>query len=42
VHAYAILPIGGPMGKFGPTARGKLSEFVYLDNWGEPYTAVGE
>jgi nitroreductase len=42
VHSYAILPIGWPMGKFGPTARGKLSEFVYLDNWGEPYTAVGE
>lgn len=42
VHSYAILPIGWPMGKFGPTGRGKLSEFVYLDNWGEPYTAVGD
>ena len=40
VHSYAILPIGWPMGKFGPTGRGKLSDFVYLDNWGEPYSAV--
>lgn len=42
VHSYAILPIGWPMGKFGPTGRGKLSDFVYLDNWGEPYPAVSE
>ena len=42
VHSYAILPIGWPMGKFGPTGRGKLSDFVYLDNWGEAYPAVSE
>ncbi len=29
-HSYAILPIGYPMGKFGPTGRGKMSEFVFM------------
>ncbi len=40
VHSYAILPIGWPMGKFGPVGRGPLKEIVYQDRWGEPYTAV--
>ena len=35
VHSYAILPIGYPMGKFGPVGRGELGDFVYLDRWGE-------
>ncbi len=42
VHSYAILPIGYPMGKFGPVGRGRLSEFVYLDRWEQPYPAVAE
>jgi nitroreductase len=37
VHSYAILPIGWPMGNFGPVGRGPLSEFVYADRWGQPY-----
>jgi nitroreductase len=40
VHSYAILPIGYPMGKFGPVGRGKLSDFVYLDKWEQPYPAA--
>jgi nitroreductase len=40
VHSYAILPIGYPMGKFGPVKRAPLSEVVYQDRWGEPYRAV--
>jgi len=40
VHSYAILPVGYPMGKFGPVGRGKLSEIVFQDRWGEPYPAV--
>jgi nitroreductase len=40
VHSYAILPIGYPMGKFGPVGRGKLSDFVYLDKWEQPYPVV--
>ena len=37
VHSYAILPIGYPMGNFGPVRRGPLSDVVYQDRWGEPY-----
>ena len=40
VHSYAILPIGWPMGKFGPVGRGDLGQFVYLDRWGETWDAV--
>ena len=40
VHSYAILPIGWPMGKFGPVKRGPLAEIVYQDKWGQPYAAV--
>jgi hypothetical protein len=40
VHSYAILPVGYPMGKFGPVGRGKLSDIVYQDKWGQPYQAV--
>jgi len=37
VHSYAIIPIGWPMGKFGPVGRGPLADFVYLDRWGQAY-----
>jgi len=40
VHSYAILPIGWPMGNFGPLGRGPLSDVVYQDRWGQPYLAV--
>ena len=40
VHSYAILPIGLPMGRFGPVGRGPLSEVVYLDRWGEAWPAA--
>jgi len=40
VHSYAILPIGYPMGKFGPVGRGPLAEIVYQDRWGNPYPGV--
>jgi nitroreductase len=39
-HSYAILPIGYPMGRFGPVGRGPLSEVVYLDRWGQPYPGI--
>jgi nitroreductase len=41
MHSYAIIPIGYPMGKFGPTRRAPLSEVVYLDRWGEPWPGGG-
>ena len=40
VHSYAILPIGYPMGNFGPLGRGPLSEVVYLDDWGKAYPGL--
>jgi nitroreductase len=40
VHSYAILPIGYPMGNFGPVGRGPLSDIVYQDRWGNPYPAA--
>ncbi|MGY8960233.1 MAG: hypothetical protein ACKVKG_12080, partial [Alphaproteobacteria bacterium] len=40
VHSYAILPIGYPMGNFGPVGRGDLSDFVFQDNWGRAYDAI--
>jgi nitroreductase len=40
VHSYAILPIGWPMGKFGPVKRGPLAEIVFQDRWGEPYRGL--
>src|SRR5689334_14754810 len=39
-HSYAILPIGYPMGRFGPIGRGSLTEVVYLDGWGKPYPGI--
>jgi len=39
VHSYAILPIGYPMGKFGPVRRAALKDVVYQDRWGQPYSA---
>lgn len=37
VHSYAILPIGWPMGKFGPVGRTKLEDVVFNERWGQPY-----
>ena len=37
VHSYAILPIGYPMGKFGPVGRTALNEVVFAEKWGVPY-----
>ena len=40
VHSYAILPIGYPMGKFGPVGRGPLADIVFEDRWGRPYKGL--
>ena len=36
VHSYAILPIGYPMGRFGPIRRSAVGEVVWQDRWGQP------
>lgn len=40
VHSYAILPIGYPMGRFGPVGRAPLAEIVYQDHWEQPYPGL--
>ena len=37
VHSYALLPIGYPIGRFGPVRRIPLADVVFEDRWGEPY-----
>src|SRR3954449_10067116 len=36
MHSYALLPIGYPMGRFGPVRRIPLADIVYEDRWGQP------
>ena len=36
----AIIPIGYPMGNFGPTSRGNLADFVSLDRVGQSWDAL--
>jgi nitroreductase len=38
-HSYALLPIGYPLGRFGPVRRIALEEIVYADRWGETYSS---
>ena len=37
VHSYAILPIGWPMGRFGPVGRTVLADVVFSETWGQRY-----
>ena len=37
ISSYAILPIGYPLGRFGPVGRGPLANVVYKDRWGQAY-----
>jgi nitroreductase len=36
-HSYALIPIGYPMGRFGPVRRAPLTEVVFENRWGQPY-----
>jgi nitroreductase len=40
VHSYAIVPIGYPLGRFGPVGRGSLANIVYEDRWEKPYPGL--
>jgi hypothetical protein len=40
VHSYALLPIGYPMGRFGPVRRIALANAVYKEGWDQPYGAA--
>jgi hypothetical protein len=37
VHSYALLPIGYPMGRFGPVRRVALADVVYENKWSQVY-----
>jgi nitroreductase len=37
VHSYGLLPLGYPMGRFGPVRRVPLADVVYEDRWGQTY-----
>jgi nitroreductase len=37
VHSYALLPIGYPMGRFGPVRRVPLTDVVFENRWGQVY-----
>lgn len=37
VHSYAILPLGFPVGKFGPVRRAPLSAVVFAEKWGRAW-----
>ena len=37
VHSYALIPIGYPMGRFGPVRRAPLADVAYAERWGQPY-----
>ncbi len=34
ISTWALMPIGYPLGKFGPVARRPLAEVVHADRWG--------
>ena len=36
-HSYALIPIGYPLGNFGPVRRTALSDVVFADRWGQAY-----
>ena len=38
-HSYALLPIGWPLGRFGPVGRVPVEEVAFLDRWGDRYPA---
>ena len=41
VHSYALIPLGYPMGRFGPVRRIALSDVVFEDRWGRAYQDLG-
>ncbi len=40
VHSYAILPIGWPLGRFGPVRRTPLADVVRGSRWDEPWAGA--
>jgi nitroreductase len=36
-HTFAIIPIGYPLGNFGPVSRAPVEQVTFLDRWGGKY-----
>ena len=36
-HTFAIIPIGYPLGRFGPVSRAPVEQVTFLDRWGVKY-----
>jgi nitroreductase len=37
VDTFALMPIGFPVGKFGPLTRRPIAEVAYADRWSQPW-----
>ena len=37
ISTYALLPVGYPMGKFGPVRRMAVEEITCVDQWDTPF-----
>ena len=33
VHTYALIPVGWPVGRFGPVSRKPVEEMIHRDRW---------
>jgi nitroreductase len=42
VDTYALMPIGWPLGKYGPLTRRPLTEVAFTDRWGTPWKGAPE
>lgn len=40
-HSYAIIPLGYPLGRLGPTRRAPLGDVLFGDRWRAPATFSG-
>jgi nitroreductase len=40
IETYALMPIGYPVGKFGPVRRKPLAEVTMYNRWGSPWPSV--
>jgi hypothetical protein len=38
VDTYAMVPVGYPVGKFGPIARRPLAEVAHVDRWSQTWS----
>ena len=37
VDTFAMMPIGYPLGKFGPVTRRPVAEVAHADRWSQPW-----